>query len=360
MATTYLDLSSRAQKLRKRREFADLQSGTTTIASFISELKAFVDNESVPPGKGVALRQVYLDVAEEYLSTGNVDVANVLIRSGKANLSQHEIRPVLARVNEDLVIENGHEITAHGLIRSFRFWSEAERRDYLSLANEMLAVIRQKFPDALFGYGFALSMVRDGDLMPHDDDVDIIVAADSRDYATITDALVDLSLFLARQGMVLYGAYPGHRKVSKAGGTVDIDVFVGLREGDHLTFIPGKRKNLLYDRVFPASSREFLGIDCPLPADPIAYLSAVYGEDWRDPKPNWHHNWSLDQHVDILRKTLPGYPFQASALIKKGYEWVVTDTNRSLLSVSHEQPHGEPGALELRWILMQERLGGLV
>lgn len=356
MARTFVELSEFGRKLRRDPLFSSIKTGNNN-AAFIEQLKlACSDNSEVE--QDVGLREIYLEIAIEYLSTGKVNVPNLLRRARLANLTQHDIRPVLSRLNEDFVVEHGHEITAHGLIRSFRFWSEEEKRNYLNLANDMLGIIQRKFPDSVFGYGFVLSMERDGNLMPHDDDIDIIIAADSQDYATITDALSELSLYLSAEGLKLYGSWPSHRKVFKEGGKTDIDVFVGLKEDEYVSFIPGPRKKLLYRDVFPALSRDFMGIECLIPADPNAYLSAIYGDDWRDPKPNWHHDWSLKKHADVLRKTLPGYPFQASSLMAKGAEWAVLDGNKTLISV-HSHPPEKPNAMELKWLAMQESLCGM-
>jgi len=306
-----------------------------------------------------ALSEIYISVLEEFILTNKVNLPAVLNRLPKLKLTQHDIRPILAMLNEDFIIEHGKEITAHGLMRSFRFWSDQEKRDYLGTANELLASIQKKFPDSVFGYGFALSVTRSSDFMPHDDDIDIIVAADGSTTKTITDALLELSLHLQEEGWAVYGNWAGHRKVARRGASVDVDVFVGLREGEFVSFIPGPRKKLRYDEVFPGRKEKVKDVECLFPADPERYLAVVYGEDWRTPKPNWHHNWSIKDYNAILRQTLSPYSFHASSLIERGINWVVVDKNGTPTAVHSTEPADAKSSLDLRWLSMQERLLGL-
>jgi hypothetical protein len=358
LISNFRELSEAAKAYRRDNGFQTITLKTAGSATIVPALRNMLSPDI--SAEQANLCDMYLSGLEEFLATNEVDVGQYLTRASKKGLTQHDIRPIVGLLNEDFVHEHGVELTGHGIERTFRFWSDDQKRDYLNLAGGILSTIKKKFPNAMFGYGFVLSMARNGDLMPHDDDIDIIVTVPAEEYETITDALVDLSTFLISEGCSVYGTWPSHRKVFWPGGAQDIDVFISLQDGDDVAFFPGPRKGMRFSDVFPAATLDFLGVSCPVPNNQDKYLSALYGEDWKTPKPSWHHSWDARTHRDILRPTLFAYPFQAEALMRQGARFVVLNHNNTLLSVHAEEPKvAGPGVVrDLESIVTEERLVG--
>jgi len=204
-----------------------------------------------------------------------------------------EYRFVLRQVNEHFAYPNRLELTSHGLTRSFRFWSLQEKVAYLDLANAVVSTLATRFPDTCYGYGFVLSYVRDQDFIPHDDDIDILVSVEDTDYPNFSDAIRDIEDCLTAVGYEVAGDWRTHRKVIHNGS--QIDVFVGLHEGDDVAFFPGPRSGIRYSDVFPAGKSIFWGRRIATPLKPEVYLEKVYGVEWRTPKVGWRHpnNWDL-------------------------------------------------------------------
>ncbi|MBU4609714.1 hypothetical protein IMZ29_03855 [Achromobacter sp. GG226] len=303
--------------------------------------------------------RLYMETAVELLRSDNVDVPKLLGKANQLALTATSMNMVLLSLNQDIAWSTNREITSHGLFKSFRFWSIEERKKYLESANDLLNVIKERFPLVVFGYGIALGFQRSGDLIPHDDDVDILVVVEAEAYASLTEALAELSAHLASRGYFLYGKWPGHRKAARSREIKDVDVFVGIKEGDFLSFIPGPRKKIKYSDVFPAVVRTVSETPIPLPSNIEGYLGAVYGIDWREPQPGWQHNWSLAEYTDVLSPTLPDFPFQADRLMSRGYQWVVLDENNSILSLHTDKPD-HTGAVELRKLRDEEVEVGLI
>lgn len=198
---------------------------------------------------------------------------------------QREIRNFFSRV---LLLPLEREWTGHGINRTFRFWTEKQKTDYLRFAQKVLKALKRDYLASL-GYGSVLSIVRDNDLIPHDDDLDIIVALKTDDVTIYNAELARLHTYLEEAGFAVRGDYVAHRHVSD--GTFMIDVFFGLQTGTKVSWHPGPREVLNFHDVFPTKTEMLFGIECDIPRDSEHYLATVYGENWRTPLPGWTHNF---------------------------------------------------------------------
>lgn len=187
------------------------------------------------------------------------------------------------------------EWTGHGINRTFRFWSEEKKADYLRFTNRVLDHLDKRY-DVSLGYGSVLSIIRDEDLIPHDDDLDIIVSVNADDIITYNQALHDMNAYLEEADFRIHGDYVAHRHASD--GVFTVDIFLGLQDGDYVSWHPGPRNQLLYDDVFPPSEANLFGQDCWIPRDPDRYLEVVYGKDWRTPIAGWTHNFDPSPYAD--------------------------------------------------------------
>ena len=188
--------------------------------------------------------------------------------------------------------------TIHGPQRSFRFWSDAEKDRYLRFTIEVVEALRTLTPNVSLGFGSVLSAVRDKALIPHDDDLDVIVAFEPGEATTLAEGIALVKAHLEPMGFTVSGTYSAHRHVGKPGRKY-IDVFVGLFEGEQVSWYPGARGALTRDMMFPTRDVPLLGVPVPVPAQPEAYCEAVYGPTWNVPNPNFAHKWDATAYSDI-------------------------------------------------------------
>lgn len=204
-------------------------------------------------------------------------------------------------VNRHVLVERDLEWTNHGILRSFRFWPLEEKVEYLRTSNRLVEVLEGIGSEVLLGFGSVLAYVRDADFIPHDDDLDLIVAFDSAEVGSLTEALDKVVVALEAAGCEVWGDLPTHRKARFATGH-GVDVFVGLIEDGRVSWFPSARRGLAVDQVLPPQVVDFLGVPVKMPAKLDEYLVVTYGPDWATPIANWNHPWDKREYADLLGK----------------------------------------------------------
>lgn len=208
-----------------------------------------------------------------------------------------EIRSAVTReVLDAMQLDWNH----HGIRRTFKYWSTREKVKYIKTANHFIGrMAKELSPHVCLGFGSVLSLVRDQDLIPHDDDLDIIIAFDRDDCPTVTEGFHRLVEFAARHGYRLREPSPkSHRQFIREGSR-KVDVFVGLIEEGRVSWYPQKRRSLAQSDVFPPIRASMLGVECLIPRNPLRYLEAVYGPRWSKPDPFFKHDWRTREYEDI-------------------------------------------------------------
>ena len=213
-------------------------------------------------------------------------------------------RQFMEAANAGLLRARELEWTIHGPSRSFRWWTDAQKTAYLAEALEVVDVLLGLTPNVCLGFGSVLSVVRDGALIPHDNDLDVIVGFEPDEAGSIADGLRRVQEFMAPLGFEVAGDNFAHQQVRRPGNRT-VDVFVGVFEGDAISWFPGPRSGLTRAVMFPPVLRELMGMPCPVPAQPERYLECVYGPGWRVPDIGYKHSGDRTPFADIER-TKPG------------------------------------------------------
>jgi SAM-dependent methyltransferase len=137
--------------------------------------------------------------------------------------------------------------------------------------------------------GTLLGPVRDGRIMPGDDDVDLAYLSRHENPSDIVLEGFELERALHAQGYETVRHSAGHLQLLFPGpdGTdrFYLDIFTYFITGGwfHGTF--HAREHCEKVPVFPLRSLIINGRELPAPADPEAMLAAIYGPSWRTPDP---------------------------------------------------------------------------
>lgn len=195
------------------------------------------------------------------------------------------------RVNRWLAGQQ-REWNTHGISRTFRFWSEQEKQDYVGFAADVARSLRDLTDNVCFGFGSVLAVVRDHDLIPHDDDADVIVGFEPGQAPTLADGRRLIRECLADHGYTVTAKNRfAHHFVWRPTGGQKLDAFAGIFEGDDIAWYPGRRAALTRDMVFPPTYQTLLGHPCPVPRQPEMYLERIYGPNWQLPERYFRHRW---------------------------------------------------------------------
>lgn len=236
------------------------------------------------------------------LETDNRDqVYKLYMGAWDRGVSVDETARIRQILNSEVLLGRGLEFTQHGVKRTFRFWSQDEKKCYLDFAHDVCRVlVRAGVVDVCVGYGGALAFGRSRDLIPHDDDLDLIVSLKVESFPTISDGLEHVQTILKSSGLNVHGNYLSHRHVSKSGFSVDL--FVGIDEDGFFSSYPGPRKYIRSETIFPASLHVLFNAPVLLPRALKSYLAAVYGNGWETPDPNFNHKWDKFAFASLLPK----------------------------------------------------------
>ncbi|MDL2266721.1 hypothetical protein LJC46_01880 [Desulfovibrio sp. OttesenSCG-928-G15] len=191
-------------------------------------------------------------------------------------------------VSQKIFFPREREITSHGIVRSFRFWSEKERINYLKDACDIIAALEQISPYVSFAYGSVLGFVREASgHIPHDTDHDLVILFPEGENSTYEDAYILVERHLTALGMELRGRDTNMlctKVAGKRSGTT-IDIFPGFYDEQglaraHPTFL-GKYLRLV--EHFPVAKAHICGVACPIPHNAVDYLGTLFGKHWRTP-----------------------------------------------------------------------------
>lgn len=176
------------------------------------------------------------------------------------------------------------EITPHGIIRSFRFWPEAERMEYFRDAVDVVQLLEEISPEVLFAFGSVLGFVREETcFIPHDDDHDIMIFYPENRFPSLDEAYAFTEEQMHKRGLRLLRRLEFVTKVAGPRSGKDVDVFVSLYDAEgFVTAHPYFRGKYLHmDMLFPVARSTIWGMKCNLPHNVVDYLAATYGAHWR-------------------------------------------------------------------------------
>ncbi len=201
------------------------------------------------------------------------------ILSTKAGLERSE--GIVNQILSDADIPSGFYYTRHGLVRS---QLKSFSRDYAELAHAIGEVLEVSGFQSMICYGTLLGATRDGDLIPHDDDFDMLFfgGADSKgimveDRARAIEILRDAGFRIVEIKPLL------NFHVSLPNSNIVVDVFPSWCDvdGNFFMYMEGmKFRSVPKDLIFPRNSIEFLGKNFFVPANPEGFLLERYGEGW--------------------------------------------------------------------------------
>ncbi len=191
----------------------------------------------------------------------------------------------------------------HGLKRTFRYWTDDEKQLYLQDALDVINALQPLSTNTCVFGGAALGFVRQGELLAHDDDLDVVICLDRAKFPDIGTALEAVTKTLVAAGLEIKGTFFSQLWVgTRSNVAPTLDVFIGLVEDDGISCYPMPRRALSMQKMFPAQDRPLHGKSIPMPRDITHYLEVDYGRNWQTPDPGHSIEWDRSPYADIAGK----------------------------------------------------------
>ncbi len=184
-----------------------------------------------------------------------------------------------------LAIDKGGFLTA-----MFEDRNEAHISALLDSCEAALNLFAELEVPAFLAFGCLLGAVRDGRLIAHDNDADLVYLASGTHPFDVILESVRLERAFQEAGWSTRRMSGGDFKLlppPEGEQTWAIDLFAGFYRGSWLYSIPSFGAQLAPARLLPLSSVVLEGRTMAAPADPQALLAASYGPDWQTPDPTF-------------------------------------------------------------------------
>jgi SAM-dependent methyltransferase len=168
-----------------------------------------------------------------------------------------------------------------------------------NVAARLLASARRLVDDLeVWGYpvyivgGTLLGIIRNGGLLPHDDDIDLCFLSDESDPAELGRVSFTMERQLVDAGYTVVRHSLAQLEIAffDESGQIDhyIDIFTGFfHDGLYCQPFALRGPEVVREDLVPTKPLSVNGVELPAPANPEAWLSYAYGPGWRVPDPTF-------------------------------------------------------------------------
>lgn len=162
----------------------------------------------------------------------------------------------------------------------------------LHSASSLVAALEERGHEVYIVGGTLLGLVRDGRMLPHDDDVDLAFLCREDNPADIALVSFEMERSLRSLGYTVVRHSLAHLEVEffNEQGEPDhyVDIFTGFfRDGLYCQPFALRGPEVTESDLVPTRRREIHGVELPEPANPEAWLAYAYGRGWRVPDPTF-------------------------------------------------------------------------
>lgn len=183
----------------------------------------------------------------------------------------------------------------------FRDMTETSRLQLLGYTNLLIRDLDAQGYPSFLAYGTLLGCIRGGDFIPHDDDVDLgVYFGEMTDASEIDARSAALTLKMEALGYHVHRFSIGQIQISR--GLQHVDLFAAWSIGGRFFLNFAVNGEVPTSTIFPLATATLRRIEFPVPADSPAFCAAIYGPDWRTPKPGFR--WQREGMNPVVDKDL--------------------------------------------------------
>ncbi len=199
------------------------------------------------------------------------------------SVPEQQLRELEAKIN---TVTEPYFLGPHNYSRRLATLTDVELATGL---NGIFAFLKTRGFEAFINSGTLLGATRSGDLLPHDDDMDLAVHIPGADMAEVGLLWRNLRAELSQAfDFEAKGAFAALHLDSD----IQVDLFPAWTDEGKVHIFPYCFGLLKSDDVFPLTSGNLRGIAFPVPANVDKVLSLNYGPNWREPDLYWKFDWN--------------------------------------------------------------------
>ncbi len=189
---------------------------------------------------------------------------------------------------------------------------EDRKWDYFPIAlariSEIRDILRNQCAIELIPmYGTLLGIVRDGQLLPQDDDFDFCyISRKNSDEEVCSEAIMVVQCLRAAEINVIISSF-GFMQIHS--DDINFNIYVGWERQSSLFLYFGIPDGIPVELGRANGILEIYGQIFPSPSDPKHVLKAIYGEGWNNPNPKFSYSKRIQFHKNF-NFLISGWPKQ--------------------------------------------------
>lgn len=180
----------------------------------------------------------------------------------------------------------GYQLDKKDYFKPAQFARSEQRALYWEFYDELQDVFSQTLGlPLLLSHGTLLGVMRNGDLLPHDDDFDCAYVSSLTDLDDVSQERFAIAAKLQETGMNLKFGFTGHIKIKR--GKLEIDCMPAWFQDRRYNVSIYSSLEMTPDEVLPPARVRVQDRVVQLPARAERFLALNYGANWRQPDPSY-------------------------------------------------------------------------
>ena len=185
-------------------------------------------------------------------------------------------------------VGEGKYLTKKGRLSAPGFAQDATKAAIGAFCARLAAALHEGFGLTVFAsHGTLLGLIRDGDLIAHDDDFDCAYLSAQTDVRRISQERFVIADYLISRGFDCRIAPNGNLRLHQEDGKPMIDLMPAWFDGTHFNVASYTTLDMTMEDLAPFAKREFHGVSLNLPRNAEKFLALNYGPGWRVPDPSY-------------------------------------------------------------------------